>query len=86
MVKINKRHDQTFVKLVLEKMLESVRSMPEMYIIESENCNMRNINLPNILKPYSVCQQPLKFLLYEFSVLPVMEKGSCNQMICWVEK
>ena len=40
MVKINKRHDQTFVKLALEKMLEeSVRSMPEMYIIESDNCN-----------------------------------------------
>ena len=39
MVKINKRHDQTFVKLVLEKMSESVRSMPEVYIIKSENCN-----------------------------------------------
>ena len=36
---------------------------------------MRNINLPNILKPYIVYQQPLKFLLYEFSVLPAMEKG-----------
>ena len=37
MVKINKRHDQTLVKLVFE-MSESVCSMPEMCIIESENC------------------------------------------------
>ena len=39
MVKIYERHDQTFVKLVCEKMLESVCLMPEMCIIESDNCN-----------------------------------------------
>ena len=36
-----KRHDQTYIKLVLKKMLESVPSMPEMCIIESDNCNVQ---------------------------------------------
>ena len=37
----DKHHYQSFLKRVYEKMLESAPSMPEMSIIESDNCNVQ---------------------------------------------
>ena len=34
----DRKHDQKFVKLVLEKMLDTVETMPEICVIESDNC------------------------------------------------
>jgi len=35
----DKKHDQKFVKIVLEEMLETLDSIPEMCVIESDNCS-----------------------------------------------
>lgn len=35
----DKKHDQPFVKISLEKMLDTVDSMPEICVIESDNCS-----------------------------------------------
>ena len=35
----DKKHDQTFVKLVLEEMIGTVENIPESCVIESDNCS-----------------------------------------------
>ena len=36
-----KKHDQPFVKLVLEKMLNTITAIPEVCVIESDNCGLQ---------------------------------------------
>lgn len=35
----DKKHDQKFVKLVLQEMIQSLDSLPQLCVIESDNCN-----------------------------------------------
>ena len=54
---MTKKHEQTFVKLVLEEMLETVENIPEICIIESDNCSSQYKSAQHFDNIQNICNK-----------------------------
>ena len=64
----DKKHDQPFVKLALEKMLDTVDSIPEICVIGSDNCTSQYKSSEHFDDTQHICNKICVPVIQIFSI------------------